>query len=181
MKLCIELDHSPGHIVFDGDPAPAQKGAHNPIFGPCLLWLNGWMDQDTIWYGGRPRPRRHRVRWDPVPRPSKRAQQLPSFRPMSIVAKRSPVSATAELLLNLRVKTALHVKSVDCWRSYKIEKYVGFCGPWCMCNCLFVACVVNLLWMYDYDCLYSARSHIVYEWAFSALTPLLQANLPVTH
>jgi len=29
------------------------------IFGPCLLWLNGWIDQDITWYGGRPRPRRH--------------------------------------------------------------------------------------------------------------------------
>ena len=26
-----------------------------------VLWPNGWMDQDTTWYGGRPRPRRHCV------------------------------------------------------------------------------------------------------------------------
>jgi len=30
--------------------------------------------------------------------PRKGAQQLPTFRPMSIVAKRLPISATAELL-----------------------------------------------------------------------------------
>jgi len=36
--------------------------------------------------------------WDPVP-PTEGAQQPPPiFRPMSIVAKRSPISATAELL-----------------------------------------------------------------------------------
>jgi len=27
------------------------------------LWQNGWMDQDETWYGGRPRPRRHCLRW----------------------------------------------------------------------------------------------------------------------
>jgi len=30
-----------------------------------VLWPNGWMHQDTTWYGGRPQPRRHCVRWDP--------------------------------------------------------------------------------------------------------------------
>jgi len=35
---------------------------------------------------------------DPAPR-RKGAQQNPTFRPMSIVAKRLPISATAELLL----------------------------------------------------------------------------------
>ena len=35
--------------------------------------------------------------------PQKGAQQPPTFRPMSIVAKRSPISATAELLLNFSV------------------------------------------------------------------------------
>jgi len=36
---------------------------------------------------------------DPAP-PRKGAQQPPTFRPMSIVAKRLPISATAELLHN---------------------------------------------------------------------------------
>jgi len=30
-----------------------------------VLWPNGWMDQDTTWYGGRPRPRRRCLRWGP--------------------------------------------------------------------------------------------------------------------
>jgi len=36
-------------IVFDEDPATSrQKGTHtHPIFGPCLLWPNGWMDEDA--------------------------------------------------------------------------------------------------------------------------------------
>jgi len=34
---------------------------------------NGWMDQDVNWYGGRPRPRRHCVRWRPRSPPRKAA------------------------------------------------------------------------------------------------------------
>jgi len=59
----MEVGLGTGHIMLDGDPALLQKGAQPPIFGPCLLWLNGWMDQDTTWYGGRPRPRPHCVTW----------------------------------------------------------------------------------------------------------------------
>jgi len=33
------------------------------VCGPCLLWPNGWTDQDTTWYGGRTRPTRHCIRW----------------------------------------------------------------------------------------------------------------------
>jgi len=28
-----------------------------------VLWLDGWMNQDETWHGGRPRPRPHCVRW----------------------------------------------------------------------------------------------------------------------
>jgi len=35
----------------------------SPHFGPCLLWPNSWMDQDTAWYWDKPPPRRHCVRW----------------------------------------------------------------------------------------------------------------------
>jgi len=70
-----------------------------PISNVGVLWHRGWMDKDVTWYGGRPWPRRHCVRWESSS-PWKGAQQpLPTFRPTSIVAKRSPISATAELLL----------------------------------------------------------------------------------
>jgi len=48
-------------IVFDVDPATPRKGAHppHPIFGSCLSWPNGWMDEDAVWYGSRPRPMPH--------------------------------------------------------------------------------------------------------------------------
>ena len=45
MEVCV----SPGYFVLDEDPAPLQKkGAQPPstIFGQCLSWPNGWMDQD---------------------------------------------------------------------------------------------------------------------------------------
>jgi len=43
----------------------SRKGAQPPIFVPCVLWLNSWMDHDAAWYGGKPRPRPHCVRWGP--------------------------------------------------------------------------------------------------------------------
>jgi len=30
-----------------------------------VLWPNGWKDQGATWYGGRPQPRPHCVRWEP--------------------------------------------------------------------------------------------------------------------
>jgi len=54
MPLGTEVGLGPDDIVLDGDPAPPhQKGGKAPslIFGPCLLWSNGWMDQDGTWHG----------------------------------------------------------------------------------------------------------------------------------
>jgi len=42
---------------------------------------------------------------DRDPAAQKKAQQLPIFQPMSIVAKRSPISATAKLLLRFLLLT----------------------------------------------------------------------------
>jgi len=114
MPLSMEVGLDPGLTVLYGDPAPPQKGqSPHPILGPCLLWPNGWMDQDATWYGGRPRlshivldgnPAPHRkghLDGNPAP-PQKGAQQpLPTFRLMTIVAKQSPISASPELLLCL--------------------------------------------------------------------------------
>jgi len=66
MPLCMKVGLSPGDFVLDGDPAPYPKWAEpNPIFGPCLLWPNGCMDQDATWYGGRPWLTQHCVRYGP--------------------------------------------------------------------------------------------------------------------
>jgi len=70
MPLGMEVGLGPSDFVLDGDQIPPPQkggGALSPIFGPCLLWPNGWMHQDATWYGGRPRPRRLCVRWGPIP------------------------------------------------------------------------------------------------------------------
>ena len=72
---------------------------HSPVCPVCnigVTWPNGWMDQDATWCGGRPRPRPHCVRWDPACS-RKGAQQYPRCWPISIVAKRYPTPAAAEL------------------------------------------------------------------------------------
>jgi len=62
MEVCL----GPGDFVFHGNQLPQKKGAAiHPIFGLCLTWPNGWIDQDTTSYGGRPRPRPHCARWGP--------------------------------------------------------------------------------------------------------------------
>jgi len=51
-----------------GDPATPRKKGHthrHPIFGPCLLWSNGWMDEDAIWYGSKSRYKPHCIRRGP--------------------------------------------------------------------------------------------------------------------
>ena len=69
MPLGMDVGLGSGHILLDGDPAPpAKRGTAPPIFGRCMLWPNGWMDQDAT------RPKRHRVTWEPSSPPKKRAQ-----------------------------------------------------------------------------------------------------------
>jgi len=70
MLLGMEVGLDPGDFVLDGDPAPpsAKRRQSPQIFGPCLLWPNGWMDQDGTWYRDRPQPRRLCVRGTQPPR-----------------------------------------------------------------------------------------------------------------
>jgi len=81
MPLGKEVGLGPGDIVLDGDPAPhSRKGEQQPalLFGRCLLLPNRFMHQDTSWYRGRPRPRRHCVRWGPS-FPTERGTAAPTF------------------------------------------------------------------------------------------------------
>jgi len=83
MPLGMEVGLGPGHIVLHGDPAlPSQKRRHSPspIFGPCLLWPNGWMDQDATLYNARPQLRLHCVIWEPCT-PSQKGHSPPIFGP----------------------------------------------------------------------------------------------------
>ena len=88
MPLVMEVGLGLRDIGFDVDPAaPRRKRTHKPPpnFGPCLLWPNGWMDEDAAWYGSIHLGGGYIV-LDGVPAPAKGAQQPPSFRPMSSVA-----------------------------------------------------------------------------------------------
>jgi len=89
----------PGYLAGTWVPAAAtEKGAQQPpLFGPWLLWPNSWMDQHATWYRGRPRPRPHCARWGPSS-PQRGTDPTPNFQPTCIVAKWSPISATAEHL-----------------------------------------------------------------------------------
>jgi len=64
MPLGTEVNLGPGDVVLDGVAASPKRGTA-PVFGPCLLWPNGWMDEDATWYGSRPRPMPHCVRRRP--------------------------------------------------------------------------------------------------------------------
>jgi len=92
-------------------PSP-KKGAEPPIFGPSLLWPNGCMDQDATWYGGRPRPTQHCVRCGPSYPLKKGTPILPNFGPC-LLWPPSPISATAELLLNIHIECEVLTENVE--------------------------------------------------------------------
>ena len=67
-----EIWPRPNDIVLDGDPAPAQPPL---IFGPCLLWPHGWLNEDATLY--------RVVCLGPYP---PKGINVPNFQPMSVVA-----------------------------------------------------------------------------------------------
>ena len=81
MSLGMKLGLDPGDFVLDGDPVdPSPKREADPqIFGQCLLWPNGWMDQDGTWHRDRPQPRRLCVRWTPSHAPPNGCRAPPQF------------------------------------------------------------------------------------------------------
>jgi len=81
MPLGMKVGLGPGDTVRWEPRSPKQGAQQPPIFGPCLLLTNSWMDQDAIWYRGRPRPRWHCVRWGPRSPPRKKGTAAPRFDP----------------------------------------------------------------------------------------------------
>jgi len=75
----MEVGFGPSHIVLDGDPAPPhQKRETTPNFQSMSV-VAKWLDGAT-WYGGRPQPRRHCVRWEACS-PPKEGGTAPQFWP----------------------------------------------------------------------------------------------------
>jgi len=95
-----------------------------------VLWPNGWMDQDATWYGGRPWPRWHCVRWGPSYPAMERGTAAPTFRPMSTVAKWSPISATAGLFSSNSILILLQDNVPYKWRQWcnKMLTHTFCCG-----------------------------------------------------
>jgi len=75
---------------------PKKGRTAAPHFSANILWPNGWMDQDTTWYKGGLGPGHIVLDGNSA---SPKTVQPPNFQPMSIVDKRSPISATAQQLL----------------------------------------------------------------------------------
>ena len=71
------------------------------------------MEQDVTGYEGSPRPRPHCVTWGSSSPSQKGHNPSPNFRPIPIVAKRSPISATAEYLF--LVDNLMTKPSVTAW------------------------------------------------------------------
>jgi len=86
------------HCARRGPSSSRERGtaAQPPLFGPCLLWPIDWMDQDAMPLGTEVGlgPADDIVRWGSASQKG----HTPNFRPVSMLAKRSPISATAELL-----------------------------------------------------------------------------------
>ena len=109
MPIGMEVGLSPGELVLDGNPPKREQSCDfQPMSLLAQLSAHVCSDQMAgciriplgMEVGLGPRDT---VRWGPNFPPSERGSQLcnflpPQFLPMSIVAKRSPISAIAEVL-----------------------------------------------------------------------------------
>jgi len=124
MALGMEVGLGPGDFLFDGDPAAPEQRAHSPpaSFGHvCRGRTARWMKTplgtevrlgtpNSMWpgprstsvrprpnLGPRPRPRSHCIRCGPSS--ARKGQGSPHLLGPCLLWSRSPISATAELLL----------------------------------------------------------------------------------
>ena len=83
-------------------PAPAPPKRHSPpIFRPCLLWPNRWMDQDGTWHGGGLSPGHIMLDGDSAPHLKKggRGPQSSAYRVQTAVYIRIPLSTEVGISL----------------------------------------------------------------------------------
>jgi len=98
MPLGMEVDLGLSDTVLDGDPVPHLKGGAQPaqfLAHVCCGQTAGWIKKPLRTEVGLG-PGHIVLDGDPAP-PRKGAHQPPTSRPMSIVAKWSPISATANV------------------------------------------------------------------------------------
>ena len=130
-----------GHI----DPAPHGKGYSSPLplLGSCLLWPNGWMDQDATWYEVGLGPGAIVLDGDPAPPPRKGAQQPP-------------------LLLDFSAHCSGTVPHIStCWALVKTQIHVIiYCigarhyAQMCYCCCIVINSLHLLLHLLDLNTLF---------------------------
>jgi len=100
MPLGTMVGLCPGNIVLDADPAQSPK-EHSPpqiLAHVCCGQTAGWIE---IPLGTKVDLSEGRIVLHGDLSPPHKRDTAPNFRPMSIVAKRSPISATAGLLFNI--------------------------------------------------------------------------------
>jgi len=121
---------NPGDILLDGDPAPPHgKGHSSPLFstqvyfgqtaGQTRIPLDtevGLGSSDIV------------LDRDPAPPPTERGTAAPHFLAHFALA-RSPISATAELLLQSLTELIAHEQCQHCSNSSSTEYYQLECGP----------------------------------------------------
>jgi len=100
MPLRREVGLGPSDIVLMGTQLPLKRG-HSPQFSAHVYCgqTAGWIKMPLGTKVGLG-PGHIVLHGDPAP---PKGAQLPTFRPMSMVAKRSPISTTAEHLFQFRL------------------------------------------------------------------------------
>jgi len=93
MPLGREVGLSPSNIVLDGDPAPPSQFSAHVYCGQTAGWIKMSLGMEVSLGLG------HIVLHGDPATPTPKRNTTPNFQLMSIVAKRSPISATAEHLL----------------------------------------------------------------------------------
>ena len=118
VKLGMKVGLVPDHIVLCGDPAPPpqKKMGHNPQFSAhvCSNQTAGWI---KIPLGREVGLGSGDIVLDGDPASASKSGAAPTFWPMCIVSKRSPISAIAELLFLNCCRNALLCVVSCCWRA----------------------------------------------------------------
>jgi len=114
---------------------PLQNNGSPYVTGPLsvlsvcnvgALQPNGWMDQGATWYGGRPRPRRHCVRWRPSS-PTKRSTAAPTLLdPCILWANGRPSQQLLSSCLTKRRWSAPEIMQIDSG----FLTFLGSQAPW---------------------------------------------------
>jgi len=133
------------------------KGAHTPVFGPCLLWPNGrpsqllqycWAIVNTLynfevfailtlqttekrWRGGRPRPRPHLLDGDPAPPSKIRGTASPHWTLTFATLETSKMALSRSKLHQIGRPSGGNWH-VNCQHSSYVDSALHLCVYWCV-------------------------------------------------